>query len=109
MATPFRVLQVARAVDDEVNSLLRDRRLRMIHRAQLCDSAESVPSNIREGWGRKKGPDRNVFYGYARSSAEETDEHLRSNFADERIPKVVFWRLHNRLMLVIKMLDSLMS
>ena len=109
MATPFRVLEVARAVDDEVNSLLRNRQLRMIHRAQLCDSAQSVPSNIKEGWGRDKGADRNQFYRYARSSAEETDEHLRSNFADGRIPRAVFWRLHHRLMLVIKMLDSLMS
>jgi hypothetical protein len=41
-----------------------------------------------------------------RGSAEETDEHLRSNFADGRVPTVSYRRLHNRLSLVVKMLDA---
>ena len=81
----------------------------MIHRAQLSRSSQSIPSNIKEGWRREKGPDRNTFYRYASSSAEETDEHLRGNHAQGRITTKVFWRLHHRLMLVIKMLDALMS
>jgi hypothetical protein len=56
--------------------------------------------------GRKPGPDRIQAYRYARGSAEETDEHLRANFADGRIPGAAFRRLHNRLALIVKMLDE---
>jgi hypothetical protein len=59
--------------------------------------------------GRDPGPDRNTFYRYARGSAEETDEHLRANFADRRLPRASFWRLHNRLLLIVKMIDSNLS
>lgn len=102
----FRALEVARAVADEVNTLLGNRKLRLIHRAQLRRSAQSIPVNIREGMGRRPGPDRSQAYRYARGSAEETDEHLRSNFADGRVPTVSYRRLHNRLSLVVKMLDA---
>ena len=107
MSNPFRVLQVARAVADEVNHLLRVHS--MIHRAQLRDSAQSIPANIREALGRDPGPDRKKSYRVSRGSAEETDEHLRANFADHRIPRAAFARLHNRLLLVVKMLDRLLS
>ena len=109
MSEEFRVLDAARKVADEINGLLRKRRPRLIHRVQLSKSSQSVPGNIREGLGRDPGPDRNAFYRYARGSAEETDEHVRANHADKRIPKLVFWRLHNRLIVIIKMLDSLME
>jgi four helix bundle protein len=109
MATPFRVLEVARAIRDEVNQLLRSRKPGLIERAQLRRSSGSIAANIRESMGRKVGADRNVFYGYARGSAEETDEHLLGNYSDGRIARPVFYRLHNRIMLVLKMLDSLMS
>ena len=102
----FRVLQVARAVADEVNKHLANRKLAMIHRAQLRRSAQSIPANIREGMGRKPGPDRMQAYRYARGSAEETDEHLRSNFADGRLPPAAYSGLHNRLDLIVSMLDA---
>lgn len=101
----FRLLDAARAVADEVNALLRPTN-RLIHRAQLRDSAQSVPANIREGLGRDRGPHRNQAYRDARGSAEETDEHLRANFADERLPRQTFFRLHNRLLVIIKMIDA---
>jgi four helix bundle protein len=107
MSNPFRALQVARAISDEVNTLLREGD--MIHRSQVRDSAQSIPANIREGLGRDPGPDRNKSYRYARSSAEETDEHLRANFADGRLSAASYRRLRNRILLVIKMLDSCMS
>jgi four helix bundle protein len=103
----FRLLEAARAVVDEINRLLRDPELSVIHRSQLRDAAQSITANIREAIGRDIGPDRSKSYRYARGSAEETDEHLRSNFRDERIPAPVYWRLHNRLMVIVKMLDSL--
>jgi four helix bundle protein len=105
----FRVLQVARAVADEINKLLGNRKLRMIHRAQLRNATQSIPGNIREGMGRKPGPDRCQAYRYARGSAEETDEHLRANFIDGRVPAAAYWRLHNRLALIVTMLDKNIS
>src|SRR4051812_11625223 len=105
----FRVLEVARAVEDEINTLLGDRKLRLIHRAQLRDSAESVPANIREGMGRKRGLHREQSYRDARGSAEETDEHLRANFANGRVPVVPYPRLHNRIALIVDMLNKNIS
>jgi four helix bundle protein len=105
----FRVLEVARAVADETNTLLANRRLRLIHRGQLRNAAQSIPANIREGMGRKPGPDRNQAYRVARGSAEETDEHLRTNFADGRLPSAKFWRMHNRIALVVKMLTAIID
>ena len=105
----FLVLDVARTVADETNALLGNRQLRLIHRRQLRDSAQSIPANIREGMGRKPGPHRNQAYRDARGSAEETDEHLRANFADGRLPTASFWRIHNRIALVVKMLASIID
>jgi four helix bundle protein len=105
MENSFRLLGAARAVADEVNVLLRPRN-RLIHRAQLRDSSQSVAANIREGMGRDPGPHRNQAYRDARGSAEETDEHLRANYADGRIPRPTFSRLRNRLIVIVKMIDA---
>jgi four helix bundle protein len=105
----FRVLEVARAVADETNKLIGDRQLRLIHRAQLRDAAQSIPANIREGMGRNPGRHRNQAYRDARGSAEETDEHLRANFADGRLPPAEFWPIHNRIALVVKMLTTIIE
>jgi four helix bundle protein len=107
MSNPFRALQVARAIADEVNELLRESKL--IHRAQLRDSAQSIPGNIREGLGRDPGPDRNKSYRVSRGSAEETDEHLRANLEDGRLPRATYRRLRNRIILFIKMIDACMT
>ena len=108
MPNTFRALEASRAVVDEINRLLDDPHVSLIHRSQLRESAQSIAANIREGVGRDAGRERNTFYRVARGSAEETDEHLRANVANGRIPENAYWRLHNRLMLVVKMLDSLM-
>ena len=105
----FRVLEAARAVVDEINKLLGNRQLRLIHRGQLRDAAQSIPANIREGMGRKPGPHRNQAYRDARGSAEETDEHLRANFADSRLLPATFWQIHNRIALVVKMLTTIID
>ena len=106
---PFRVLEAARAVADEVNKLLGNGNLRLIHRAQLRDSAQSIAANIREGMGRKPGPHRHRSYRDARGSAEETDEHLRANFADRRIAGAAYRRIHNRIAVVVKMLTTIVG
>ena len=106
---PFRVLEAARSVASEVNDLLDDRKVRMIHRAQLRDSAQSIPANIREGMGRKPGPHRNQSYRDARGSAEETDEHLQANFDCGRIPIPAFWRLHNRIAWIVETLTRIIG
>ena len=104
---PFRVLEAARVVADEINTLLGNRKLRLIHRGQLRDAAQSVAANIREGMGRKPGPHRTQAYRDARGSAEEADEHLRANFADGRLAHDEFWRIHNRIAVVVKILSRL--
>ena len=106
---PFRALEAARAVADEINKLLANRKLRLIHRAQLRDSAQSIAANIREGMGRSPGPHRHRSYRDARGSAEETDEHLRANFADARIAAAAYHRIHNRITLVVKMLTAIVG
>ena len=105
----FRVLEVARAVADETNKLLGNRQLRLIHRSQLRNAAQSIPANIREGMGRKPGPHGKQAYRDERGSAEEADEHLRANFADGRLPPPKYWRIHNRLALVVKMLTTIID
>ena len=106
--SPFRVLDVARSVVDDVNRML-DRNRRMLHRKQLSDAVQSIVANIREAQGRDPGPDRNQFLRFARASAEETDEHLRTNVGAGRIAEKWFWVQHNRLAVVVKMLNALMS
>jgi len=107
MATDFRTLDAARSVIDEVNALLRDGQQPLIHRGQLRDSVQSIAANLREALGRAVGPDRNHFYRMARASAEEADEHLRVNRADNRIAPATYWRLHHRLMTIVKMLNAM--
>jgi four helix bundle protein len=109
MPNELRVMQVARAVVDEINEVLDKSRPRLIHIDQIRESGGSITANIREGYGRRRGPERNQFFRFARASAEETDERLRSNFASERLPPRQYWRLHHRLALVCKMLTRLMS
>ena len=93
----------------DVNALLRKRKPSLIHRAQLRNSAQSIVANIREGMGRDPGPDRNKSYRTARGSSEETDEHLHTNFTDRRLPLRAYRSLHNRLAVIVKMLDNAMQ
>jgi four helix bundle protein len=81
----------------------------LIHRSQLRDAAQSIAANIREGMGRKPGAERNQAYRHARGSAEETDEHLRANFADGRVSPVAHRRIHNRIALIEKMLTTIIE
>ena len=105
---PLRVVQVARAIVDELNDLSASSS-RIANDHQLRRSAQSVAANIREGFGRRKGAERNQFLRIARGSAEETDEHLRTHAAQKHIAPATYWRLHHRLVVCIRMLNALME
>jgi len=102
----LRVLDAARMVADDVNRLLKSRRLP--NATQIRDAAESISANIQEGFGRDEGPDRDQFLRYARGSAEETNERLRTRFGGKDIPANVYWPLHHRLVAIVRMLTNLM-
>ena len=104
------VQEAADLVADEVNRLIDARpRKRLLHVAQLRKCANSVSANIAEGLGRGVGAARNDKYRTARGEAKETISHLGSNFRAKRLEEPVYWRLYNREMTVIKMLDSLLG
>jgi four helix bundle protein len=109
MSEPFRLIALAREIRDEVNQLTLAARPRLLHHTQLQESAQSIPANIREAYGRDAGRDRKQFLRFARGSAEETDEHLLSNRSAHRLEDKQYWRLHHRLVLAIKMLNSLIE
>ena len=102
------VLDAADLVVDEINALIDANPRRLLHVKQLRDAAQSVSSNIREGFGRGKGRDRNSSLRIARGEAEETIGHLRTNFEAKRITQTVFFSLRNRLVAIVKMIDALM-
>lgn len=108
MANPFRLMDAARWVRDEVNDLIDASPRRLLHH-ELREAAESIPANIREAYGRREGPERDQFLRYARASAEETDEHLRGNYASRRLSPKRYWRLHNRLTVIVRIITTLLS
>ena len=109
MGNPLRVLDAARSVVGEVDELLDHSGGRILRDRQLRASVASIAANIREAYGRRAGPERNQFLRFARGSAEETDEHLRGNYLSGRINAALWWRLHHRLMTIVKMLNQLMT
>jgi four helix bundle protein len=102
------VLAAAEAVASDILSLLDQRPRRLLMRGQLQGSAGGIPANIREAFGRATVADRNRMLAIARGEAEETISHLRLNVAAKRIAIADFWRLRNRLVAIVKMLNSLM-
>jgi four helix bundle protein len=102
------VLDAANLVADDVNRLIA-RTPRLIHGQQLRDAAESVPSNIKEGFGRGAGADRAKFLRTSRGSAEETISQLRANRAAGIIAPREYWPLHHRLVTITRMIDELLK
>lgn len=109
MGKRLRVLEAARAVVDEVNELLDPRASRLIYQDQLRESAGSIAANIREAARREPGGDRNQLLRFARGSCEETDERLHANFRKSRLSEARFWPLHNRIAVIVKMLNRMMT
>jgi four helix bundle protein len=55
-------------------------------RSQIVRSAESIPANIAEGYGRGISGDGARFLTVARASAAELESHLRVAEAARRLP-----------------------
>ena len=100
-------LHAAELVAFDVNEII-DTTPHLLDVDQLRRSAQSIGSNIREGFGRGPGKDRAHYLRMSRGSAEETIGHLRSNFRADRIPEKTYWRQHNRIATITKMLNSLL-
>jgi four helix bundle protein len=103
-----RILDAARSVVDEINWLADRARPPLIEERQLRAAADSIAANVRESNGRKSDAERKQFFRYALGSAEEADERLRTNFASRRIAAATYWRIHNRLVVIRKMLERLL-
>jgi len=101
------VLDAADQVADEINQLLDTRPCRLIHRTQLRKAAQAIGANISEGFGRRTRGERNSALSVAEGEAEETIRHLRANYASRRLVERTYWRLHNRLVTICRMLASL--
>jgi four helix bundle protein len=103
------VLDAAEQVADGVNLLIDRTTRRLLHVGQMRDSAQSISANISEGFGREPGRDRTRPLVIARGEAEETIRHLRANYRSKRIPPADYWPLRNRLLVIVKMLNSLIN
>jgi four helix bundle protein len=80
----------------------------LLHTRQMRDSVQSIAANISEGFGRGKGRDRARPLAIARGEAEKTIRHLSANFRSNRIVAHDYWPLHNTLVVIVKMLNSLL-
>jgi len=102
------VLDAAQRAADGVIRLIDQPKRRLLHVHQMRDSVQSVGANISEGFGRGTGRDRARPLEIARGEAEETIRHLSANFRSKRIDAREYWPLHNLLVVIVKMLNSLM-
>jgi four helix bundle protein len=104
------VLDAAELAAERLNRLIdRIGHRRLLHVAQMRDSAQSVSANIREGFGRATRAERDNKLRLARGVAEETLCRLRANLRVDRITKRDYWPVYNLFRAVIKMLDELLN
>jgi four helix bundle protein len=101
------VLDAAELTADGINRLIDRSPRRILHARQMRASAQSIGANISEGFGRGKGRDRDPLE-IARGEAEETIRHLSANLRVNRITARDYGPLHNRLVTIVKMLNSLL-
>ena len=94
---------------DEVNDIADHARRPLIDEEQLRDAAGSIAANIRESNGRRGDGEKRQFFRYALGSAEEADDRMRTNFAARRIESKRYWKVHNRLVVIRKMIESLIA
>ena len=103
------VLDAAEQFSADINRLIDNSPRRLIHVAQLRDSAEGIGANISEGFGRGTIKGRNNSLRTARGEAEESVRHLKANYDTKRVERKDFWRLRNRAVTISKMIASLMK
>jgi four helix bundle protein len=110
---PFRNLDVLDAAEQaarQINALIdRSKRPPLLHVRQMRNSAQPVVANIAEGFGRGTGRDRNRPLQIARGESEETIRHLSANFQSNRIGATDYRPLHDRYVVIVKMLNSLLN
>ena len=103
------VLDAAERAADGVNHLIARSRGRLLHVTQMRRSSQSISANISEGFGRGRGRDRARPLEIARGEAEETIRHLNANYRVNRIPSREYWPLHNLLVVIVKMINSMLK
>ena len=76
--------------------------------SQIRRSSKSVKSNIVEGYGRRKYKNEFIrFLIYSLASNDETTDHLETLFETKSLKnKVMYDDLHNRLIILGKMLNK---
>jgi four helix bundle protein len=79
------VLEAAQRAVDGINRLIDRSPRRLLNVRQMRDSAQSIVANISEGFGRGTGRDRARPLEIARGEAEETIQHLGTNFRGNRV------------------------
>ena len=102
------VLDAAQRAADRITELIDRSPRRLLHVAQMRDAVQSIVANIREGFGRGPGRDRDRSLAIARGETEEAIGHLGANFRTNRLASKDYWPLHNLLVVIVRMLDSLL-
>jgi four helix bundle protein len=102
------VLDAAERAADGIERLIARFPRRLLHVQQMRDSVQSIAANIGEAFGRGPGRDRARPLEIARGETEKTIRHLSANFRTKRIGSAEYWPLHNLLVVIVKMLNSLL-
>src|SRR3569833_498295 len=100
----LRVLEAAEQMAVAVFAVFDEPRPRgrhLLFKSQIISSAESVPANIGEAFGRRTLADRNHKLAIATGEAEETIRHLKANLSASRLDARSYWPLHHRLVVII--------
>jgi four helix bundle protein len=103
------VLDAAERAAAQINQLIDRSPRRLLHVSQMRRSVQSICANITEAFGRERGRARDHSLEIARGETEETIGHLRANFRTNRIDAKTYWPLHNLLVVIVKMLNSLLN
>ena len=101
------VLDAAERAADAVDQMIERFPRRLLHVGQMRNAVQSVGANISEGFGRGTGRDRDRSLEIARGEAEEAIRHLSANFRSKRIAPQEYWPVHDLLVVIVKMLNSL--
>ena len=104
------VLEAAEQLVQMVNELIdQSPRGRLLHVQQLRDAVSSIAANISEAFGREPGGARRQSLGIARGETEEAIRHMKENYSASRVPSPRYWPIHNRLLVLSKMVTGLLK
>ena len=103
------VLDASERAVDMVNRLIDGPSgWRLLHVTQMRRSVQGIPANISEAFGRGTDKDRARVLRIALSEAEETIQHVNTNFRAKRVAAKDYWAIHHLLVVIVKMLNSLL-